>query len=136
MMTKKLMLQFPKYETEKPIVYHLVKDFGLIINIFRAKITPEEQGYLVFDATGNAEDIEKGITFIRELGVTISESAKGIVWDEERCTGCGNCIPHCPTGALHHVNRESMQVGFNEKLCIECMSCLKNCPFGACYSVF
>ena len=44
--TRKLYLYFPKSETEKPIVYKLVKDYGLIINIFRAKVTPEEEGYL------------------------------------------------------------------------------------------
>ncbi|MHC4656143.1 MAG: NIL domain-containing protein, partial [Planctomycetota bacterium] len=47
--TKKLMLFFPKCECEKPIIYHLVKDHNLIVNIFRAKVTPEEEGYLVLD---------------------------------------------------------------------------------------
>ena len=36
MTTRKLFLHFPKCETERPIVYHLVKDYGLIINIFQA----------------------------------------------------------------------------------------------------
>ena len=47
MPTKKFCLFFPKTETEKPIIYHLVKDFDLVINIFRAKITAEEEGYMV-----------------------------------------------------------------------------------------
>ncbi len=39
--TKKLMLYFPECETEKPIVYHLVKDYDLMINIYRARVTPD-----------------------------------------------------------------------------------------------
>ena len=59
--TKKFFLYFPKCETEKPIVYHLVKDYNLIINIFRAKVTPEEEGYLVLDITGSQVHIDQGI---------------------------------------------------------------------------
>ena len=61
--TKKLFLYFPKSETEKPIVYKLVKDFDLIINIFRAKVTPEEEGYLSLDVTGAAADIDLFLFF-------------------------------------------------------------------------
>ena len=52
-MTKKVLLLFPKSETEKPIVYHLVKDYDLEVNIFRAKVTADEFGYLVLDLTGD-----------------------------------------------------------------------------------
>ncbi len=44
MITKKIYLYFPKSETEKPIVYQLVKEFDLIVNIFRAKVTPRGGG--------------------------------------------------------------------------------------------
>ena len=63
MITRKLFFRFPKSETEKPIVYHLVKDHNLIINIFRAKVTAEDEGYLVLDVTGKEEDIERGLDF-------------------------------------------------------------------------
>ena len=33
--TQKLMLFFPKCECEKPIIYHLVKDHNLIVNVYR-----------------------------------------------------------------------------------------------------
>ena len=58
--TKKLMLYFPECETEKPIVYHLVKDYDLVVNIFRAIVTPEEEGFLVLDVTGNPGASESG----------------------------------------------------------------------------
>lgn len=136
MITKKLFLHFPKCETEKPIVYHLVKDYDLIINIFRAKVTPDEEGYLVLDVTGTAEDIERGMAFVQTFNVTIDPVNKGVRWDKAACTDCGNCVPHCPTHALHIADRASMKLVFAEELCIECLSCLKNCPFGACTSAF
>jgi ferredoxin len=136
MITKKLLLYFPKSETEKPIVYHLVKDYNLIINIFRAKVTPEEYGYLVLDVTGTEEDIRRGMDFVRTLNVQIDENQKGVRWETGKCTMCGNCIPHCPTKALHIPDRATMEVAFDSSLCIECLSCLENCPFGACTSIF
>ena len=63
--TKKLMLFFPKCECEKPIIYHLVKDYDLIVNIFRAKVTPEEEGYLVLDVTGTDAHIERAMDYLR-----------------------------------------------------------------------
>ena len=136
MTTKKLLLWFPRSETEKPIVYHLVKDHNLIINIFRAKVTPEEEGFLVLDVTGEEEDIERGMDYVKTFNVTINEGGRGMRWDSESCTHCGNCISHCPTKALHIPDRKTMQIAFDNKLCIECLSCLENCPYGACTSVF
>ena len=134
--TKKFLLLFPKSETEKPIVYHLVKDHNLIINIFRAKVTPEEEGYLVLDVTGTPEDIERGMEYVRTFNVSINEGSRGLRWDPDRCTHCGNCIPHCPTEALHIPDRSTMRVEFKEELCVECLSCVKNCVYGACTSMF
>jgi ferredoxin len=136
MSTRRLLLYFQKSETEKPIVYHLVKDFNLVINIFRAKVTPEEYGYLLLDVTGSDEDIRRGIEFVKTYNVQVDETNKGVRWDAEKCTMCTNCIPHCPTKALHVTDRATMEVAFSSDLCIECLSCLDNCPFGACTSIF
>ena len=134
--TRKIYLFFPKCETEKPIVYYLVKDYNLVINIFRAKVTPEEEGYLVIDMTGRPVDIENGINFIKTLNVEVSETRVGLRWDESKCTSCGNCLTHCPTKALYIADSITRKIVFEEKKCIECLSCLKNCPFNACTSVF
>lgn len=134
--TKKLMLSFPRSQTEKPIVYHLVKDHGLVVNIFRARVTPEEVGYLVLDVTGSEAQIEGGVQFARGQGVTVNEASVGVSWDPSRCTHCGNCLPHCPTHALHVADPATRAVAFDASECVECLSCLENCPFGACASLF
>ena len=134
--TKKLLLYFPECETEKPIVYHLVKDYDLIINIFRARVTPDDEGFLVLDVTGREKNIQDGIRFIEELDIRISETQKGVRWDQDKCVQCGSCVPHCPTKALNISDRSSMSVLFDPQECIECLSCLKVCPYGAVTSLF
>jgi len=131
-----MFFHFPQCETEKPIVYHLVKDYNLIINIFRAKVTPDEEGYLVLDVTGEEQDIQRGLEFMRTFNVQIEKTTRGLNWNKELCTHCGNCIPHCPTHALHFIDSETKEIVFDTDVCIECLSCIKNCPFGACSSLF
>lgn len=134
--TKKLMLFFPKCECEKPIIYILVKDHNLEVNIYRAKVTPEEEGYLVLDVTGAAEDIEGAMNFLKTFDVSINETGKGVTRDDARCTHCGHCITHCPTGALHIADKVTREVVYNEADCIECLGCIRVCPYGACASAF
>ena len=134
--TRKLTLFFPQCECEKPIVCELVRDYDLIINIFRAKVTPDEEGYLVLDVTGTEENIEKGLDFVKTFNVTINDAAKGLVWDADICTHCGQCLPHCPTDALHIADPATRKVVFEAEKCIECQACIAACPYKACSSVF
>ena len=134
--TKKLMLFFPRCECEKPIIYHLVKDHNLVVNVYRAKVTPEEEGYLVLDVTGTEADIERAMAFVRTFNVSINTTGKGVIRDEEACTHCGYCVPYCPTGALHIADSATREVGYSEAECIECLACISVCPFGACASAF
>ena len=120
MSTKKLLLRFPKCETEKPIVYQLVKDYNLMINIFAAKVTQDQEGFLVLDITGEDEWIERGMEYVRSFGVIIQAVDSGIVRNLELCTHCGNCLSHCPTHALHVADRTTMKVELNQSLCIAC----------------
>ena len=135
-MTKKLLLYFDRSETDKPIVYHLVRDYSLEVNIFRAKVTPDEYGYLVLDVTGSEEDLARGIAYLETFGIKISEHDRGLTWDETKCTSCGNCLPHCPTDALRIEDARTRRVIFDGDACIDCLSCIDNCPFNACSSIF
>jgi len=134
--TKKLMLSFPRCECEKPIIYHLVKDHNLIVNVYRAKVTPEEEGYLILDVTGTEGDIDAGMDFVKTFNVTINYSGKGVTWNADECTHCGHCITHCPTGALRIVDEATREVAYAESKCIECLACIRVCPFGVCASAF
>ena len=49
--------------------------------------------------------------------------------DEQKCNGCGLCIPNCPEGALKIINGKAQLVG--ELLCDGLGECIGNCPEGA-----
>ncbi len=135
-LTKKLVLFFPRYDCEKPIIYHLVKDHNLVVNVYRAKITPEEEGYLVLDVRGTEADIDNAMAFIKTCNVIVNNHGKGVTWDEHRCTHCGQCVTHCPTDALHIADPATRRIAFDEDACIECLACIRVCPFDACASAF
>jgi Pyruvate/2-oxoacid:ferredoxin oxidoreductase delta subunit len=46
--------------------------------------------------------------------------------DEEKCTGCGLCIPNCAEGAIQIINGKAKLV--SEKFCDGLGACLGHCP--------
>ncbi|MBI9107868.1 MAG: 4Fe-4S binding protein [Spirochaetales bacterium] len=134
--TRRVILTFSGHAAGQPIVNELVKKHDLQINIYRARITPKEEGYLAVDLTGSEENIASGLAYIESFNININETGNSLLWDEDKCVGCGNCLSHCPTEALYIAEPKSRKVKFNGEKCIECMSCIRNCPFGACSSLF
>lgn len=54
---------------------------------------------------------------------------KIIIIDEEKCDGCGLCIPSCPEGALQIVDGKAKLV--KDNFCDGLGACLGECPQGA-----
>lgn len=61
--------------------------------------------------------------------MTTKPTRKIVRIDEEKCNGCGDCIPNCAEGALRIVNGKARLVA--EKLCDGLGACLGTCPQGA-----
>jgi NAD-dependent dihydropyrimidine dehydrogenase PreA subunit len=49
--------------------------------------------------------------------------------DEEKCNGCGSCVPNCHEGALQIIDGKAVLV--NELMCDGLGACLGHCPEGA-----
>lgn len=49
--------------------------------------------------------------------------------DEDKCTGCGNCVKACLTGALKIVDGKAKLI--DERLCDGFGSCIAACPYNA-----
>lgn len=130
MAKKRLVLSFPPELIDEPITYQLIKKYDLMVNILSARITPKEQGRLIVVLSGKSADLEAGLRFIEELGVTVQPIAQDVRWHEDRCIECTACTSICPTGALS-VARPEMRVSFNHEKCIVCELCIPACPYKA-----
>ena len=126
-MQKKIVLFFPANVVEQPFIYHLIKDYGWMVNLLKAAINPRKEGRLVLEVTSTEEDYQRGLEYLQSAGVAISRLEQEIDWVEERCTQCGACAVICPTKALY-VERPSMLIAFDGSKCIVCEHCLKACP--------
>ncbi|MBS3909493.1 MAG: 4Fe-4S binding protein [Actinobacteria bacterium] len=134
MAKKKIVLHFPEESIGKPITYHLVKDYGLIPNILRAKID-ENEGTLVMDLEGPKEKIGEAIEFLKEQHVTVEEAIKDIVVDRVICVDCGSCVGVCRPGALS-INVDDWTLLFDQEECNFCQLCIDTCPVRAIKLMF
>lgn len=128
MASRKIVLIFPKQKIDKPIVYKLITEYKLVFNILKASITPDQEGHMVLELTGEESEIEKGIKYLKEQGVTIQPLSKDIRVNWDKCTQCGACVSICPTGALYVKDKKTMEVAFDPDKCIACELCIRPCP--------
>ena len=71
-MTKKAYeLTFPKTSINEPVIYNLGHKFKIVTNIKRANVTKDE-GWVILELDGSQEDIEKGISWLKSLGIKVS----------------------------------------------------------------
>jgi len=130
MAKKRIVLTFPPDLTEKPVTYHLVKDFDLIPNILKAKIVPGEEGKMVLElSNGTEENILRGIEYLRSQGVGVEPLGEEITLAENDCVSCGACTSVCQSGALS-LDPQTAELRFDRDRCIVCELCVKACPFG------
>jgi len=132
---KKLALTYPRHLVSEPIIYRLVKDYDLVVNIIKAKITPYEEGRLDLEISGSKEAINKGIDYLNKVGVGVESLIQEIKWNPERCNHCTVCVPLCPVNAFD-VDRKERIVSFNDDKCIACGVCVQACPYRAIEIVF
>jgi len=130
MASEKLVLTFPRGNVRVPVVYHLVKDYDLKVNIMRASISPDEAGHMVVEISGDKRRLEAGRKYIESAGVSWQPLSKDVHWLQERCTHCTACVSVCPTSALW-VKRPEMEVKFDSEKCIGCELCIPVCIYKA-----
>jgi ferredoxin len=127
MVSKRIVLRFPRRLVDRPIVSRLVKDYNLDFNILKASVTPDEEGLMVMELSGKQDDYDNGVRYLAETGVKIQSLSQDVTRNEERCTYCGACITICPTGAFE-LDPVSRRVTFDNEKCLACELCIKACP--------
>ena len=125
--SRRIVLRFPSGITGQPVVYRLVKDFGLTFNILKASVSPGEEGLLVLELSGEQANYDRGMQYLTETGVEIQSISQDVIRDESRCTHCGACITMCPTEAFS-LEPGTREVLFDHNKCVVCGLCVKACP--------
>lgn len=124
---KRIVLHFPRRVVDQPVIFRLVKDYDLEFNILKALFTPEEEGLMVMELSGQQNNYDQGIKYLTRSGVRIQSLSQDVTRNEERCTHCGACITVCPTGAFK-IDPQTRRVTFDDEECVACGLCLKACP--------
>ena len=129
-MKKRVTLTFPKQTVHMPITYRLAKDFNVAANIIRAQVAPNQVGKGVIELSGDIDQLDEAIEWMRNQGIGVSLSSREILIDDDLCVHCGLCTGVCPTGALR-LDTESLKLAFNRAQCIVCEQCIPTCPVQA-----
>ena len=126
-MKKRLLLTFPANKVEDPLVYHLVKDFDIKVNILNADITPGREGKLLVELKAPSDNMVRAEDYMLNLNIRINPAMKSILLREENCVHCGSCTAVCFSDALV-LDSLTRKLIFSPDKCIACELCLKACP--------
>ena len=75
----RVRLTFPSSLIQQPIIYHLVKDFDIVINIRRAEVK-EDYGWVALELEATDETIlEKGVAWLKATGVQVDPIERDVV---------------------------------------------------------
>ena len=129
-MKKRLTLTFPRKTIQTPVTYRLAKDFNVAANIIRAQVAPNQVGTLVLELSGDIDELEAAVEWMRSQGIGVSLANREILIDETICVDCGLCTGVCPTEALS-LNPQTFRLKFQRSRCVVCEQCISACPVQA-----
>ncbi len=78
MIKRQVTFTFPTELIKEPIIYNLSHRFKIVTNIRRADIS-ESRGWAVLEMEGEAEEIERGITWVASQGVRVDPIVGDII---------------------------------------------------------
>ena len=74
----RLRLTFPPELIQEPIVYRLVKDFDIVINIRRADVKADH-GWIALELEGDEGALERGVTWLKDKGVQVDPIERDVI---------------------------------------------------------
>jgi ferredoxin len=127
---RRFRLTFPGYLTDQPVLYQLVRDFELVINIRQARVLSDQRGMVVLEMQGPAETLDQAVAFLQGLAIEVAERDQELGWDPDACVDCGACLPVCEPQALYRIE-ETGRVSLDRSRCTLCGRCIDVCVYGA-----
>ncbi len=74
----RVRLTFPPELVQKPVVYHLVKDFDIVTNIRRADVKADH-GWIVLEMEAAEERLEQGVAWLKTQGVKVDPIERDVL---------------------------------------------------------
>ena len=74
----RVRLTFPAHLIQEPIVYRLVKDFDIVINIRRADVKAD-YGWMALELDGEEAQLERGVKWLKEKGVQVDPIERDVI---------------------------------------------------------
>ncbi len=78
MARKQVTLIFPQHLIKEPVIYMMAKEYEVIPNIRRAKVT-ESVGEVTLELEGSEEGLKKAVAFLEKKGVKVEPVVGDIV---------------------------------------------------------
>lgn len=80
----RLRVHIPPSYQQEPVIYRLIYDYGLVVNITGAMLgkNTAEQGYFDLELRGKLQQISKGLSYLESLNLKIvgKPNAAGDSW--------------------------------------------------------
>jgi L-aspartate semialdehyde sulfurtransferase ferredoxin len=130
MYSKKIVIRYTPEVVQQPVIYLLSQKHNLVFNILKARIFPRREGVIVLELSGQKEDFDRGIRFLKEMGLKVESLSKSVNQNCNTCVHCGACTGFCPTGALSF-EKQTQKVLFDPEKCNGCELCVSACPVRA-----
>ena len=74
----RVRLTFPPALIQEPIVYRLVKDFDIVINIRRADVKADH-GWMALELEADEMALERGVKWLKDKGVQVDPIERDVV---------------------------------------------------------
>jgi ABC-type methionine transport system ATPase subunit len=74
----RVRLTFPASLVQEPVVYRLVKDFDILINIRRADVKAD-WGWVMLEMEADEATLQRGVTWLKERGVQVDPIERDVV---------------------------------------------------------
>jgi L-aspartate semialdehyde sulfurtransferase ferredoxin len=71
-------LTFPTALIQEPIVYRLVKDFDIVINIRRADVKADH-GWILLELEADERALDRGVKWLKDKGIQVDPIERDVI---------------------------------------------------------